>query len=412
MAPLGFVGVSTIFTTTTVSQTISACSNLRSSTFTSASAPSRMLNTAFQIAVSTRTQVHRARNVISMKKDVVVVTGSSSGLGLEAAKKLAESGDYLVIMAVRSYSKAEAAMKKAGLSPSNYKIMYLDLASLSSVREFVANLKDYLKKNNLDLFSVVNNAATWHPKDTEPRFTPDGFEEHVGTNHLGHFLLSHLLIDDLKVSSRTSLNPRVIWLGTETHNPNSPAGKVPPRADLGDLRGLLAGLNDRQNCMIDGKKFEPTKAYKDSKVCNAITMKQMSDRYAYKGITVSIMFPGCVASSGLFREKRAWFNSFFPWFQKNITKQYVSNEEAGARLAAVAVDPLYQRTGAYWKWNSLRIGDGTMQKEGTNIAISMEAQNEELGNRLYEESAKMVGVSVMPKPAAVESNVVIGGASR
>jgi protochlorophyllide reductase len=263
-------------------------------------------------AAATQTFPHSRRPMISMKKDVVVVTGASSGLGLEAAKKLAQSGDYMVIMAVRSYSKAELAMKQAKLNSENYKIMYLDLASFASVREFVANLRDFLKKNNLDLFSVVNNAATWHPKDKEPRFTADGFEEHVGTNHLGHFLLSHLLVDDLKTSSRTGLNPRVIFLGTETHNPNSPAGKVPPRADLGNLAGLMRGLNSRETCMIDGKKFEPTKAYKDSKVCNAITMKQMSDRYAYKGITVSIMFPGCVASSGLFREKRAWFNSFFP----------------------------------------------------------------------------------------------------
>ncbi|CAN0479614.1 unnamed protein product, partial [Laminaria digitata] len=68
-------------------------------------------------------------------------------------------------------------------------------------------------------------------QDKEPRRTADGFEEAVGVNHLGHFLLVNLLLDELKQS-------RVIFIGTETHNPGSIAGKIPPQAHLGDLEGL------------------------------------------------------------------------------------------------------------------------------------------------------------------------------
>jgi len=330
------------------------------------------------------------------QKDVAVITGASSGLGLEAAKELASTGDWLVVMAVRSHAKAEIAMRKANINPESYYILPLDLASFSSIRQFVEHLRNYLAKTRLDLNALVCNAAIWYPKDKKPRFTADGFEEHVGTNHLGHFLLAHLLSEDLHKSERTGLSPRLVFLGTETHNPDSIAGKVPPQADLGDLRGLDAGLGD--DCpMLDGKKFEPTKAYKDSKVCNAITMKQMSDRLAPRGIVVSAMFPGCVASSGLFREKRGWFNSFFPWFQKNITKQYVSTQEAGHRLASVVANPLYSTSGAYWKWNSLKLGDGTMDPVGTNIAISQQARDEKLATKLYEKSAELVGIRPMSK---------------
>lgn len=59
-------------------------------------------------------------------------------------------------------------------------------------------------------------------QDKEPRRTADGFEEAVGVNHLGHFLLVNLLLDELKQS-------RVIFIGTETHNPGSIAGKIPPQ---------------------------------------------------------------------------------------------------------------------------------------------------------------------------------------
>lgn len=80
---------------------------------------------------------------------------------------------YFVIMACRSYSKAAIAANKMGMDPSTYKIMQLDLASLESVRNFVASVRELGKKPD----ALVCNAAVWYPQDKEPRLTVEGYEE-------------------------------------------------------------------------------------------------------------------------------------------------------------------------------------------------------------------------------------------
>ena len=72
--------------------------------------------------------------------------------------------------------------------------------------------------------------------------------------------------------------------------------------------------------MIDGKAFNGAKAYKDSKVCNMMTVNELHKRYhASTGITFSSMYPGCIAETQLFREKRGWFRFIFPLFMKYVT---------------------------------------------------------------------------------------------
>ena len=88
--------------------------------------------------------------------------------------------------------------------------------------------------------------------------------------------------------------------------------------------------------MIDGGEFDGAKAYKDSKVCNMLTMQEFHRRYHDKsGVTFSSLYPGCIATTGLFRSHVPLFRALFPPFQKYITKGYVSEEEAGKRLAQV-----------------------------------------------------------------------------
>lgn len=82
------------------------------------------------------------------------------GIGLEAAKTLAASGEWHVIMAVRSFAKAEVAAKSSGMDPSSYTVMDLDLASLNSVRFFAKALKAAKVKPD----ALVCNAAVWYPK--------------------------------------------------------------------------------------------------------------------------------------------------------------------------------------------------------------------------------------------------------
>lgn len=281
------------------------------------------------------------------RKGTAVITGASSGLGLATAKALADTGKWHVIMACRNFLKAEKAARSVGMSKEDYTVMHLDLASLESVKQFVENFR----RTEQPLDVLVCNAAVYQPTAKEPSFTAEGFEISVGTNHLGHFLLSRLLLDDLKKSDYPS--KRMIIVGSITGNTNTLAGNVPPKANLGDLRGLASGLNGQNSSMIDGGEFDGAKAYKDSKVCNMLTMQELHRRYHEEtGVTFASLYPGCIATTGLFREHIPLFRLLFPPFQKYITKGYVSEEEAGKRLAQVVSDPSLGKSGVYWSWNN------------------------------------------------------------
>lgn len=146
----------------------------------------------------------------TLRKGSVVITGASSGLGLATAKALAETGKWHVIMACRDFLKAERAAKAAGMPKENYTIMHLDLASLDSVRQFVDNFR----RSERPLDVLVCNAAVYLPTAKEPTYTADGFELSVGTNHLGHFLLARLMLEDLNKSDYPS--KRLIIVGSIT----------------------------------------------------------------------------------------------------------------------------------------------------------------------------------------------------
>jgi protochlorophyllide reductase len=315
------------------------------------------------------------------QKPTVAITGTSSGVGLYAAKALAKRGWY-VVMACRDLDKAQKAAQSIGIPQSSYTLIQIDLGSLQSVRDFVR----IFRARGLSLDALVCNAAIYMPLLKEPLRSPEGYELTVTTNHLGHFLLCNLMLEDLKKSSYR--DRRLVILGTVTHNPDELGGKIPPQPDLGNLDGLAEGFKEPIS-MIDGKQFEPVKAYKDSKVCNILTMRELHRRYHEStGITFSSLYPGCVADTPLFRNHYPLFQKLFPWFQKNITGGYVSQELAGERVAAVVADPEYRQSGAYWSWGNRQ------KKNGKSFVqqVSPQARDLERGERMWELSARLVGV--------------------
>ncbi|TAF52198.1 MAG: protochlorophyllide reductase [Oscillatoriales cyanobacterium] len=319
-----------------------------------------------------------------MTQKTVIITGTTSGVGLYAAKSLADRGNWHVIMACRDLDKMRTVAKEVGIREENTTTMHLDLADFDSVRKFV----DDFRATGRSLESLVCNAAVYLPLEKEPVRNKDGYEICVATNHLGHFLLCNLLLEDLKQS--IAADKRLVILGTVTANPKELGGKIPIPAppDLGTLQGFEAGFKP-PIAMIDGKPFKAGKAYKDSKLCNMLTMRELHRRYHEStGITFNALYPGCVAETGLFRNHYGAFRTIFPWFQKNLTGGYVTEELAGTRVADVVDLPEYKVSGVYWSW-------GNRQKDGREAflqEISDEASNTFKAERVWELSEKLVGI--------------------
>lgn len=333
-------------------------------------------------------------------RELVVVTGASSGLGLEAAKALAQTGKYFVVLACRDVEKAKQVAVDNQFPEGSYVAMKLELGSLQSVRDFVANLKAF--KSARPLNHLICNAAVYRPTDPEPAWTDDGFEMSMGVNHLGHFLLVNLLVDDMAKSK----NARCCIVGSITGNTNTVGGGlVYPFADLGNLQGFEKGGKEPVS-MADGKPFFGAKAYKDSKVCNMMTVSELHRKYHEDtGIVFSSMYPGCIAETNLFREKRSWFRKIFPLFMKYVTGGYVGQQEAGERLAQVIDDPKCTKSGVYWSWNggAKTVGrwatDGKPRGAGGTGGEIFENEysdavsDDKTKRKMWDYSKKMVGLS-------------------
>lgn len=178
-----------------------------------------------------------SNDIPDQKGRIAIVTGSSSGIGYETARVLANK-NAKVIVAVRNLQKGKAALDKIkiGYQDADVKVMELDLASLESARRFA---EDY-KKNFSRLDLLINNAGVMMPPYSK---TADGFELQFGTNHLGHFALTGLLMD-LIVNTE---NSRVINVSSTSQK----SGKI----DFDDLDW-------------EKRAYKKMRAYGDSKIAN------------------------------------------------------------------------------------------------------------------------------------------------
>lgn len=178
-----------------------------------------------------------SNDIPDQKGRIAIVTGSSSGIGYETARVLANKNAE-VIMAVRNLQKGNAALDKikAGYQDADVKVMELDIASLESVRRFTEDFK----KNYSRLDLLINNAGVMMPPYSK---TADGFELQFGTNHLGHFALTGLLMD-LIINTESS---RVVNVSSTSHK----SGKI----DFDDLDW-------------EKRTYKKMRAYGDSKIAN------------------------------------------------------------------------------------------------------------------------------------------------
>lgn len=178
-----------------------------------------------------------AEDIPNQKGKMAIVTGSSSGIGFEAARVLANKG-ATVIIAVRSAEKGEKAAAKIREQnkEADVKVLKLDLADLASVKEFAEDFK----KNYSQLDRLINNAGVMIPPYSK---TADGFELQFGTNHLGHFALTgHLL--DLLINTAGS---RIVNVSSGAHK---------------------AGNLDFDDLTWEKRSYSAWRAYGDSKIAN------------------------------------------------------------------------------------------------------------------------------------------------
>ena len=201
----------------------------------------------------------------------VIVTGANSGLGRETARALAEHG-AAVTMAVRTPAKGEeaAAAIRAGSPQAQVEVRELDLASLASVRAF-AESWSAANPDGLDL--LINNAGVMAiPRRT----TEDGFEMQFGTNHLGHFALTGLLLPALTAVP----NSRVVTVSSQAHR----AGRI----DFDDPMGQ--------------RRYGKWKAYGQSKLANLLFTSELQRRLDRTGSSIRAVaaHPGFAATDLVF----------------------------------------------------------------------------------------------------------------
>jgi protochlorophyllide reductase len=152
----------------------------------------------------------------------VIITGANSGVGFQATKLLAKSNEFNIIMACRNKEKAIIARDSIAIGKENVQVMQLDLADLNSVKSF----SDSFKNQPIDCLvcnaGVQESTSGLGGKEANAAVlrTKQGFEVTVGTNHIGHFLLLKLLLDNVKKVEEG----RIVILGSGVHDPESPGG--------------------------------------------------------------------------------------------------------------------------------------------------------------------------------------------
>jgi NAD(P)-dependent dehydrogenase (short-subunit alcohol dehydrogenase family) len=280
-----------------------------------------------------------------------IVTGANSGIGRAAAGALADAGARLVL-AVRDAAKGAAA---AAAMPGTTEVRPLDLASLDSIRAF-ADAWD----GDVDL--LINNAGVMVPPLTR---TADGFELQLGTNHLGHFALTNLLLEHV--------TGRVVTVSSTGHR---------------------IGAIDFDDLQWERKRYRAWRAYGQSKLANLLFTSELQRRLTAAGspVLATAAHPGYAATNLQFHSGRRLQD-----LVSGLGNRLLAQDEDGGALPT-----LYAAT-ADVPGDSFAGPGGFMEQRGAPklVGRSIAARDAAVAHRLWTVSEELTGVRFpLPVPLA------------
>ncbi|KAL7846486.1 hypothetical protein SRHO_G00214660 [Serrasalmus rhombeus] len=291
----------------------------------------------------------RCKSSAKLHGKTVVVTGSNTGIGKATAMNLAKRGAR-VILACRDKQRAEAAVNDIKKESGNNEVLYmhLDLASLQSVRSFAEN---FLKAEpRLDI--LINNAGLVVRGKTE-----DGFGMIFGVNHLGHFLLTILLLDRLKECAPS----RVVTVSSSAHV----IGKVD-----------FDCINTHKDLDLGDSAIRLLKIYSHSKVCNILFTHELAKKLEGTNVTCFSLHPGIIKTE-IGRHSNLWWKIILAPFVL-----FSSDVESGAQtvLHCALQEGIEPLSGRYF--SKCAVAD-----------VSAVARDDATAKKLWEVSERLCGLA-------------------
>jgi len=286
-----------------------------------------------------------------LKDKIIIITGGNSGIGKAACIQLAKCG-ATVVMACRSKERGAQALvevREAANSPQVY-LMQVDMSSQQSIRQFVLEFMERYEQ----LHVLIHNAANFDHMQKKRVLTTDGLETVFATNHLGPFLMTHLLLDMLKASAPS----RIITVAS---------------------KGLLTyPFLDIEFDNLNGeRKFNLQHTYYHSKQAQVMFTFDLAERLR-AGVSVHCVRVGNVS---ILNERLAHLPKWLLKMYEAKRKFSMTPEKMAETYVWLAADPVgEQQTGGYW------------DAPGLEVKANKRAYNTETQKRLWDVSAQLTGV--------------------
>ncbi|KAH6867796.1 hypothetical protein B0T10DRAFT_541805 [Thelonectria olida] len=293
----------------------------------------------------------------------IVITGTSSGIGVETARALSTTGAKLFLTA-RDVVKAKAALTGI-FNPSHMELVEMDQTSLDSVRTAANQILAKTDRINI----LVNNAGVMAVQNLE--FTKDGHELQFGTNHLSHFLFFELLKPALLAAVTPEFHSRVVIVASSAHT-NS-------------------GINTSDNYSFQKGGYDPWLAYGQSKTANIYMANELERRYGSQGIHATSLHPGGIMTPLARHLPEGQAESIAG---SETMRNLVKNTEQGAATTVwAAIGKQWAYTGGKYLGDCAEAEPSADESLEFGSGFAKHAYNPDSERRLWEDSLKLVGLT-------------------